>query len=108
MKRAIIIPLIALAACSKTTPIDEQHEAISAQIDALEHSLPAECKTSGIVSQIEALRMQTVAEVSVCYTSLQEEQIKTTKANIRFYTLLVIFIGLLIGFIKKKGWMLWS
>ena len=108
MKHALIIPLVALAACSKTTPIDEQHTAIQTQIDALEHSLTPECKTEGIQSQLNALRTQVATQVSVCYASLQEEQVKTVKANIRFYTLLVMVIAGFVLYIKRRGFGLWS
>lgn len=108
MKHIIIIPLLALAACSKSTPIDEQHAAIQTQIDALEHSLAPECKTEGIQTQLDALRTQVATQVSVCYASLHEEQVKTTKANIRFFTLLVILAGLVFVHIKQRGVKLWS
>ena len=101
--KTLMIPLATLAACSRATPIDEQHAAIITQIDALESSLTTECKTEGILGQINAIRTQLSTEVSVCHASVREEQIKREKANILLgiTTILMVLFGF--GYFKRVG-----
>jgi len=100
MKR-IIIPLLALAACSRTTPIDEQHAAIVTQLDALESSLAPECKTQGITSQIDAIRIQVETEVSVCHASVAEERAEKNQAYLMFSIVSILLVLLGIKYLKK-------
>ena len=59
-----------LCACAKQSPVEQQYVSIQNQIDAVKKTLPAECKTEGVLATLDALSSQVKAERVSCEAAI--------------------------------------
>lgn len=87
-----------LCSCGHSYTNNEAIDAVNASVDALEQSLPKECKTQAINSQFTAIRKETAAIEKDCSAAID----KANSAKIKWKT---AFFGLLLAigvFIARK------
>lgn len=90
---------------SDQTPLESQHQATLQQIVALEESLPPECKTAPITSQIEALTLKATSDYRSCKRLLADSEDKLKAEQVKFVLASILFIvtfGLLVIKILRK------
>lgn len=90
--------IMSLTGCAKT-PVETIAESIEEQITSLEKTLPKECKTEAVVSQIESLRAENKVAQAVCETEINNIQLRYN----RILTILLVILGLFFAkfYIKK-------
>lgn len=100
MKKIIVLLPLLLLACAKETVISKQNEAIKNQIETIKKTLPEECKTEAVLSQIKVLESQVDTELMVCEKSLKdlEDENKMIKTNV------IILISVIILVILGRSW----
>lgn len=91
--------LLLLCGCAKTTPVSENiaDNAINATT-ALEQSLPTECKTEAITTQLVVIKTQIKAITNACETEKSILNQDKTKWKVGFWAL----IGLIIAYIFRR------
>ena len=90
---------ILLAGCIRTEPVSETiaDNAINAT-NALEQSLPAECKTAAINTQITVIKTQIKAITNACETEKNE----ITRDKLKWKYSFWVLIGIVLAYILKK------
>lgn len=87
-----------LCSCGTGYENPETIGAVNASVDALEQSLPKECKTKAINSQFAAIRKETVAIERDCKVAIDKANSDKVKWKTAFFGLLLA-IGV---FVLKK------
>jgi len=105
MKKQLVLigTVLLLAGCAKqpVSPIKENTEATKRQIESVRKSLPTECATPGILSQLTALEQQVDANDRACLVAVEKERINSEKqAAYKWLMALLLIISL--GFIGYK------
>jgi PBP1b-binding outer membrane lipoprotein LpoB len=88
-----------LAGCAKNEPVSETiaDNAINAT-NALEQSLPAECKTAAINTQITVIKTQIKAITSACET----EKNDITRDKLKWKYSFWVLIGIILAYVFKR------
>lgn len=88
-----------LAGCAKNEPVSETiaDNAINAT-NALEQSLPGECKTAAINTQITVIKTQIKAITSACET----EKNDITRDKLKWKYSFWVLIGIILAYVFKR------
>ena len=89
--RLLLLSLI-LCSCGMRTENHEAIDAVNNSVVALEQSLPKECKTQAIQTQIDGLHKQLAVAESVCNDAIRHEKSNTIKWKTAFYGLLLVMV----------------
>lgn len=84
-----------LCGCARKTATDSIMESVGWQIDALEKTLPAECKTAAIEAQIAAIRATNKSAVATCRADVKAISAARDKWRMAFFAIVAV-LGLLI------------
>jgi PBP1b-binding outer membrane lipoprotein LpoB len=87
----IVILALLLSGCAKTATETITDSALQ-QVDAIEHSITAECKTTAITGQINALRGTIKSQLSAC----ESEKSKLKSDITKWQVISVALFGLLL------------
>lgn len=92
----LLLLCFTLCSCGSGAGNHEAIDTVHTSVDALEQSLPKECKTAAINKQIESLHKQITVAETQCNNVIKEEKSNTIKWKTAFFgSLLVIGIWLL-------------
>lgn len=99
-----VLPVVLLCACTKQTPMEPQYVSIQHQIDAVKKTLPAECKTEGVLATLEALSSQVKAERVSCEAAINsaKKDAVNTKLMAAFVIALYSCLIVIAILIKRK------
>lgn len=89
-----------LTGCSKKTPVEQAFQGVGESITAIEHALPAECRTKDINTKISAVREESNKAQIACETKIKEYKTKYDMAKNALFGLILLIFG--IFFIKSK------
>ena len=92
----LLATTLLITGCAKTTPVESVTENATAQVVALEKSLPDACKTDGIKAQIDAIKMEINRAPAAC--EIEKDEIRAQRnswalAAIVFGWLLLFMVG---------------
>lgn len=78
--------------CSCTNGYENHNaiDAVNSQVDALEQSLPVQCKTNAINTQFKAIREQTATIERDCQTAINKVDSERIKWKTAFFGLLLV------------------
>lgn len=79
-----------LCSCGVGSGNHEAIDAVGTSVNALEQSLPKECKTKGIQTQIDGIKKQLVVAESRCDDEIRKEKSNTIKWKTAFFGLLLV------------------
>ena len=79
-----------LCSCGTGSGNHEAIDTVHTSVDALEQSLPKECKTTAINKQIESLHKQITVAESRCDDGISKEKSNTVKWKTAFFGLLIV------------------
>lgn len=100
MKLHYLLLCTTLAGCAtEQSPLESQHQATLQQIVALEESLPPECKTAPIATQLDALALKATSDYRSCKRLLKDSEEKLQAERVKFVLASILFVvafGLLI------------
>ena len=100
MKLHYLLLCTTLAGCAtEQSPLESQHQATLQQIIALEESLPPECKTAPIATQLDALALKATSDYRSCKRLLADSKDKLDAERVKFILASILFMvsfGLLI------------
>ena len=100
MRKLLLICLV-LTACSKPAAVNTAVNGVLTQVQALETSLPDECKTDGIKAQIGAIKSQLTTIVETCSVEKQSYQEKIRKYQLAIGFLIVLIVAY-VGYLIRK------
>lgn len=86
----IVAILLCLTSCSRATTNHEAIGVVHNSVNTLEQSLPKECKTKAIQSQIDGLHQQLAVAESRCDDAIRQEKTNTVKWKTAFFGLLLV------------------
>lgn len=86
----LLLSLLILCSCGTPTGNHEAIDVVSNSVVALEQSLPKECKTQAIQTQIDGLHKQLAVAESVCDDAIKQEKSNTIKWKTAFFGLLLV------------------
>ena len=79
-----------LCSCTNGYESHEAIDAVNASVDALEQSLPKECKTQAINSQFTAIRKETATIEKDCSVAVDKANSERIKWKTAFFGLLLV------------------
>lgn len=89
-------PCVLLLACaSKPTVMDTQYNSIQNQIESVKESLPDECLTPGVKSQLIAIEYQIIAQRTACDSAVNAEKKLKDMWMVGAYALAVLIVFLI-------------
>ena len=91
-----------LCGCAHKTATDSIIESVGRQIDALEKTLPAECRTTAIVAEIAAIKATANTVPAMCEQEKKALRADATKWRIAFFAVLGALIIGGLTWIKNK------
>lgn len=98
----VLVLLILLTGCSKTTATENIANSVIDSIESIEKTLPKECKTDAVIAQINGVKAQVPNIVQSCESRINEQKQIAEK-----WTLASIFefaiIALLVYILFKRG-----
>ena len=95
---AIFLLILLLCGCSKSTPVEAIADNTTAQVIALEKTLPDECKTDGIKAQLDAIKMEIGRAPAACEMEKDEIRAERNSWALGFFAL----AGVLAFLIARK------
>lgn len=94
----LLFLLIGLCGCADKTPVEMISDNATAQVVALEKTLPNECKTDAVLAQLVAIRAEIASAPQAC--ELQMKPIRTER-NALAVALFAIVALIIARFVKK-------
>ena len=91
----LLATTLLITGCAKTTPVESVTENATAQVVALEKSLPDACKTDGIKAQIDAIKMEINRAPAACEIEKDEIRAQRNSWALGFFTLAGVLAFLL-------------
>lgn len=95
---AFFICILACAGCASKSATDSISESVTQQIVALKESLPPECQTKAIYSQISAIESGKDSMVQSCKADIAKVEAQRDKWMVAFFAI----VAVLCGFAVKK------
>lgn len=95
-----VLLVLTLTGCSRKTPVEQAFQGVNNNITAIEHALPAECRTEDINAKLNTVREESNKAQVACETKIQEYKTKYNLTKNAFFGL--FFMILAIFFIKSK------
>lgn len=92
---AVFAFILLLCGCHRTTPVEAISESATAQIVALEKTLPPECKTDGIKAQIDAIKFEIGRAPAACEMEKDEIRAERNSWALGFFALAGVLAFLL-------------
>lgn len=93
-----LIVLLGCAGCASKSATDSISESVTQQIVALKESLPVECQTKAIYSQIDAIESSKDSIVQSCKADIAKVEAQRDKWIVAFFAIVLV----LCGFAVKK------
>lgn len=93
----LLATTLLITGCAKTTPVESVTENATAQVVALEKSLPDACKTDGIKAQIDAIKMEINRAPAAC--EIEKDEIRAQRNS---WALAAIVLGWLLLFMVGR------
>lgn len=92
--------VLTLTGCSRKTPVEQAFQGVGESITAIEHTLPAECRTEDVERQLAMIREKTTSAQVACETKIQEYKTKYNVAKNALFGIIFLILG--VFFIKSK------
>lgn len=89
----IVITCLSMTGCARKTATDTAFDSVSKAINVLEQTLPEECRTEPIVSQIESIRASNTLAQTVCEAEINAVKVKYE----RLVGILVLIVAIYLG-----------
>ena len=86
----LFLSLFMLCSCTNGYENHNAINAVNSSVDALEQSLPAQCKTDAINAQFKAIREQTATIERDCTTAIEKVDSERIKWKTAFFGLLLV------------------
>lgn len=86
----LLLALCILSSCGTSTTNHDAIGVVHNSVNTLEQSLPKECKTKVIQSQIDGLHQQLKVAESSCNDAIRQEKSNTIKWKTAFFGLLLV------------------
>lgn len=95
---AFFICILGCAGCASKSATDSISKSVAQQIVALKESLPVECQTKAIYSQIDAIESGKNSIVQSCKADIAKVEAQRDKWMVAFFAI----VAVLCGFVVKK------
>lgn len=94
MKKYIgLIAALVCMGCASKSATDSISESVAQQIVALKESLPVECQTRAIYSQIDAIESSKNSMVQSCKADVAKVEAQRDKWMIAFFAIVLVLCG---------------
>lgn len=95
-----VLLVLTLAGCSRKTPVEQAFQGVNNNITAIEHALPAECRTEDINAKLSAVREESNKAQVACETKIKEYKTKYDMTKNALFGIIFLILG--VFFIKSK------
>ena len=95
-----VLLVLTLTGCSRKTPVEQAFQGVNNNITAIEHALPAECRTEDINAKLNAVREESTKAQVACETKIKEYKTKYDMAKNALLGIIFLILG--VFFIKSK------
>lgn len=82
-----------LGGCTRKTPTEIAFDAVDKSITSLEKTLPAECKTDVVLSQIAAVRADAETARLICNADIKAIKVKYERAMMALFIVIAVFVA---------------
>lgn len=90
---AFFICILGCAGCASKSATDSISESVAQQIVALKESLPVECQTKAIYSQIDAIESGKNSIVQSCKADIAKVEAQRDKWMVAFFAIVLVLCG---------------